>query len=238
MRRLIFLLLIGIVFLSGCTQPQQPSGQRVEFTTSDGVKIVGTYYDGGDKSVILLHRLGKDRNDWNNFVPELQAKGYSVLAIDLRGHGESITKNGERISWIGFSDSDFNSMTLDVMAAKEFLASKGKSKFAIIGESIGANTALNYAAEDSDIKSLVLLSPSLDYRGVKTDQSIKSYRGSLLIVASESDAESIDASQQMFTQSPADKQIKTYPNAGHGTDMFLGTDLDKVIIDFLASKWN
>lgn len=239
MKKLFILLLIGIVFLSGCAQPQPPAttGQRVEFTTYDEVKIVGTYYEGGDKAVILLHKLAADRNDWNTFAPELQAKGYSVLAIDLRGHAESITKEKMKISWIGFSDSDFNDMKYDVKAAKLFLSNKGKSKFAIIGESVGANVALNYGAEDSDIKAVILLSPSFNYRGIKTDQSIKTYKGSLLIVVSENDPESITDSQQMFSLSPADKQIKTYPNAGHGTQMFSGTDLNKVIVDFLGSKF-
>src|ERR1700756_2550641 len=53
-------------------------GQRVSFLTDDGVLIVGTYYSPASspqttptKSIVLLHMLGRNRNDWNSFASNL-----------------------------------------------------------------------------------------------------------------------------------------------------------------------
>ena len=43
----------------------------------------------GDKTAILLHGFNCDAGEWFRFAPELTARGYAVLAADLRGHGFS-----------------------------------------------------------------------------------------------------------------------------------------------------
>src|SRR5919198_608042 len=112
--------------------------QRVSFLTDDKVLIVGTYYTPQTSSssssnsaatttstnaIILLHMLGHNRNDWNSFASTLSNKsnGYAVLSIDLRGHGDSISQDGNTISFQSFTPDDFNKMVLDVKAAKQFL---------------------------------------------------------------------------------------------------------------------
>src|ERR671922_1155128 len=155
--------------------------QRVSFLTDDKVLIVGTYYTPQTSSssnnsatttstnaIILLHMLGYNRNDWNSFASTLsnESNGYAVLSIDLRGHGDSTTQNGNTISFQSFTASDFNEMVADVKAAKQFLVTQkniNPNNIAIVGASIGANIALNYAASDPSIKAVVLLSPGLNY---------------------------------------------------------------------------
>ena len=125
--------------------------QRVSFPTDDGVLIVGTYYPPAlshqttpAKAIILLHMLGRDRNDWNTFASILSnsSNGYAVLSIDLRGHGESINQNGKTISFQSFSPDDFNNMVLDVKAANHFLVTQkhiGPINIIIVGASVEAN---------------------------------------------------------------------------------------------------
>lgn len=128
--------------------------------------------------------LGHNRNDWNGFASTLSNKtnDYAVLSIDLRGHGESTTsQNGNTIlSFQSFTPDDFNKMIMDVKAAKQFLVTQkniNPNNVAIVGASIGANVALNYAAaSDPSIKVVVLLSPGLDYKGVTTSDAIKQYK--------------------------------------------------------------
>ena len=43
----------------------------------------------GAKTAILLHGFNCDAGEWFRFAPELTARGYRVLAADLRGHGFS-----------------------------------------------------------------------------------------------------------------------------------------------------
>lgn len=95
-------------------------GQRVSFLTDDKVQIVGTYYapqtttlppSANANAVILLHMLGHNRSDWNDFASTLSNKtnGYAVLSIDLRGHGDSITsQNGNTISFQSFTPEQQN----------------------------------------------------------------------------------------------------------------------------------
>jgi len=211
----------------------------VQFETSDGVTIHASYYDPNKSNatpVILLHMLSRNRNDWNDFAKLLQSNGYAVLSIDLRGHGQSTSKSGKTINWQQFTDRDFNDMKLDIEAAKNFLLHQptvNKNKLVIIGASIGANLALSYSINDKDIKGITLLSPGVNYRGVTTTDKIKRYNNSVLLVASEDDSQSVDATKLLYAMATGDKQLKIYQNAGHGTRMFSGTDLDKIILNWL-----
>ncbi len=212
--------------------------EQISLKTEDGFEIIGSFYKSqSDVGVVLLHMLNKNRNDWNAFAEQLQKEGYNVLSIDFRGHGQSLKKDGRSVEWQMFSAKDFNEMILDVKAAKEFLEQKGINKISLIGASIGANIALNYAAEDIEIKTIILLSLGLDYRGVKTDNNIRDYGNRpVLIVASEDDEYSATSSKSLVELAVGKKELKMYTNAGHGTTMFSNTDLDKVMINWLKEN--
>ncbi|MBI4009727.1 MAG: alpha/beta fold hydrolase [Candidatus Aenigmarchaeota archaeon] len=214
--------------------------EQVSFKAEDGFEVVGSFYKStSDTGVILLHMLNRNRSDWNAFAGQLNKEGYNVLSIDLRGHGQSLKKGGRTVEWQTFSAKDFNDMILDVKAAKEFLEQKGISKISLIGASIGANIALNYATEDIEIKTTVLLSPGLDYRGVKIDDNVRDYGNRpMLIVASEDDEYSATSSKTMSESAAGKKELKIYADAGHGTKMFSNTDLDKVIVNWLEQYGN
>lgn len=234
------LLLIGAILISGCISQAQMNivSEQVSIKTSDGVELVGSFYkSNSDRGVVLLHMLNRNRNDWNEFAERLQKEGFDVLSIDLRGHGQSLHKDGRTIGWQLFSAKDFNDMILDVNASKEFLNGKGIKKISLIGASIGANIALNFAEEDIDVKTVILLSLGLDYRGVKVDDNIKDYGNRpILIVASEDDDYSAMSSRTLIQSAVGKKELKMYTNAGHGTKMFLNTDLSDVIINWLKEN--
>lgn len=212
-------------------QSSSRNGQVVTFITDDGVSIVGTYYapSSGLKdstpTIILLHMLGKDRSTWNTFASALSHKGYDVLAIDLRGHGDSIKQGSSTASYQSFTENDFNKMTLDVKAAKQFLIEQKNAKpdrMAVIGASIGANIALNYAATlDPTIKIVILLSPGLNYRGVAMSDTITKYKNPIYIAATEGDSESAKDSQTLCTKINCGENLKIYSgSSSHGTICF------------------
>lgn len=242
---LLISLLASIILFSGCVNQKVENEmiKEVNFKTTDGFTIYGTYYKPNAtnaKGLILLHMLRTDRSHWRNFAYSLMNKGYAVIAIDLRGHGQSINKDDTKISWQSFTEEDFNYMILDVAAAKQFLLEQSevdKNKIGIIGASIGANTALNYAANDTDIDVLVLLSPGLDYHGVKTEDSMKKYDRPVLIVVSNGDKYSASSSQRLYEIAPGKKDLKVYSGAAHGTNMFANTDLNEVILNWLENNF-
>ena len=132
----IIVLTIDVIFLSSLSNANIPIrivyaedrnqglvGERVTFTSNDGVSLVGSYFtpkpgiNNSTPSVILLHMLGRDRSTWNEFAQDLSHRGYAVLSVDLRGHGESIKQGNATISYQSFVPDDFKNMTLDVKGA-------------------------------------------------------------------------------------------------------------------------
>ena len=190
----------------------------VDLLTEDGVRIRGTYYRPAEINVpgiVLLHMLGRNRDDWATFAGKLQNAGYGVIAIDLRGHGDS---GGKR---------DWAKMVNDVAAATGFLRSQPEidpQRIVIVGASIGANVAINYAAHDSAISGVALLSPGLDYRGVKTENAVREYAARpLFIAASQEDGYAAQSSQKLATLAQGPHTLLILENQGHGTQM-LGKD--------------
>src|SRR3984957_7139752 len=74
--------------LASVERPSSLTAKR--FAAYGGVNLVGDV--GGDprgESLILLHGGGQTRHSWGSAALELAAKGYYVVALDLRGHGDS-----------------------------------------------------------------------------------------------------------------------------------------------------
>ena len=118
--------------------------KTVNFQTKDNVKIVGDFYDAkSSQSVLLLHILPGDRNDFNEFAEFLWQNGYNVLNIDERGHGDSEAWPEEDGSWQEFTQPDYDKMIYDAEAAAQWLKNKiPQTKLILVGGSIGANIAM------------------------------------------------------------------------------------------------
>jgi dienelactone hydrolase len=234
-------------------------GQRVSFLTDDKVLIVGTYYapqttatTSSANAIILLHMLGHNRNDWNDFAPILSNKtnSYAVLSIDLRSHGESTSQNGTSqngntiLSFL-LTPNDFNKMVMDVKAAKQFLVTQkniNPNNIAIVGAGIGANVALNYAASDSSIKAVVLLSPGLNYKGVTTSDAIRQYKGPIYIATAGKDPIAGNDPQTLCNEivnCANNNRLQVYQDStSHGTDMFSDSSLQPPLVKLIISWLN
>ena len=46
-------------------------------------------WGSGDRTAVLIHGITSDSGSWCRFGPDLAARGYHVVAVDLRGHGLS-----------------------------------------------------------------------------------------------------------------------------------------------------
>ncbi len=235
MKKSLFILLL----LIACTAGEQPGMQPPlkpltgtlpsgTVTTFDGQTIAYQIYPGktGSTPVILLHMFRRSRADWDGFARWLQKNGYTVVVPDLRGHGQS---SG---NWEKFTDDDFNKMTYDVAALKSMLENQGADvkKLAIIGASIGANTAFNYAASDKDVATVILLSPGLDFHGISTANT--KFGKPFLIVASNDDQYSAQSGQQIANNNAYSKLV-LFEDAGHGTNMFVKPELSAMILQWL-----
>ena len=83
--------------------------------------------------LILLHMLNSRRGAYDPLIPDLQAAGYAILNVDMRGHGDS---DGTQ---------DWDAIIADMAGWVDWLADSertGEAGLAFIGGSIGANVAL------------------------------------------------------------------------------------------------
>lgn len=215
------------------------AGEKVSFTTPDGVKIVGDFYKPASRkklTLILLHGLGSVRQEWSPFDKLLASKGYGVFVYDARGHSESNMKvTGENIDFKSFYGQGLNSewgkMINDVGAAIKYLKTKyniDPRNIAVGGASIGANVAFRYASAHAEAPCAILLSPGIDYQGIKIDDVLSAYGSRPLFVAvspldrySYSSVQSIIAENSARIQGKAVIDVYTEKlNQGHGTQMF------------------
>ncbi|MDE2810826.1 MAG: alpha/beta fold hydrolase [Gemmatimonadota bacterium] len=139
----------------------------VSFPSNDGVEVsalFGTAADDELPVVILLHDLGGNKADWldrtGTYVALLE-RGYAVLAIDMRGHGETPLPDDRQVVEL----IDLELSYRDVEAALVWLPSQSKvdvSRIAVVGSGSGGNVAyVSSGIFPEQIKTSVSLSPGL-----------------------------------------------------------------------------
>lgn len=205
--------------------PPPASTREVTFTTSDGYTIAGSIYPvdrANPAGLILVPMLGTTRERWQSFSQAAQREGYMSIAIDMRGHGGSTTRNGETTSYKSFKAEDWLGVLNDIAGAKQALIDAGvdANNVAVIGASIGANLALRYATVDPDIQAVGMISPGLDYRGVTVEEPFKQLKTRpVLLMDAIGDAYSADTCTALEKLAPGHCDLHEYAGAAHGTDL-------------------
>ncbi len=152
--------------------------------------------------VILLHMYGRSYNDWEPLIETLREADFAVLILDFRGHRRSMkydprvvppeVARRNPLSPKRFrTGAQLQAMQADVEAAKRFLLKKHNegelniARLCLVGAEFGATIAARWAHYDwtfgrvgfvksgQDVKALVLLSPVLNYRGLRIDRAIR-----------------------------------------------------------------
>lgn len=211
--------------------------REIYLTTEDDYELQGNFFEPGEKpqskGVVFFHMLRKDRTVWNNMGVKMAKRGFPAVSIDLRGHGES------EGSWQGFDEKDFRNMVYDARAAKEFLHKNHDESLSVayIGASIGANLALYDSCESGDIDACVLLSPGLEFHGIKIDDIAEDFSSPYFMIASEDDYYAWDSCQKLdkdFCTPENKRQFMQLEEAGHGTNIFeANPQIQEKIIEWL-----
>jgi lipase len=109
--------------------------------------------------VVCLHGVAQHGGVFDEMGKRLAALGYSVLAVDLRGHGES----DREPPW------NIGTHVGDVLAT---LDAEGVERATWVGHSFGGSVAAALAAESSELtQALALLDPGL---GVPPERALRS----------------------------------------------------------------
>lgn len=194
-----------------------PKEQSVSLSTQDGWSLAALYRpaDDGRKTVVLLHDLGKNKEEFSTFKSNLAQEGFGYLALDLRGYGQS-TGKGEASSFAKEGvDNEFNKMTRDVDAALTFLKSKGVTpdETVVLGAGLGANVAAKSMSFSPDVSGVALISPTANNRDVLSIPAMRLYKGDILIAAGAADKKS-------FLEASVIRNV-AFLSAGEGKVTFL-----------------
>jgi len=238
MIRMQLLFCLGMLWmgLSGVSaQEATPvAPQPISIPAADGLTLVGDFYglpadpamESGRPAVLLLHMIGGRRQDWSPLIDPLLTEGYDVLAVDLRGYGDT----GGSLDW--------EAATADVQTWLDWLRTQpsvNPDALAIVGASIGSNLALIGCAADVRCLTAVAMSPGLDYFGLEIQRSVTAglrLRSALLLV-SQNDHYPSDSVKQLVGEATGEIGAQIYSGAIHGTHLFDGARRDSVIAAIL-----
>jgi pimeloyl-ACP methyl ester carboxylesterase len=197
--------------------------QKISYTVDNGrITIVGNYWEGThDRAMILLHMMPATKESWSEVAEQFHQQGYDVVAIDLRGHGES---SGD---YTRFNETEHRASIRDVEGARVWLMNHGviPGTISIAGASIGANLALEFLVAHPESKAAVCISAGLNYQGIETLPLVRrlAVDQRVLFIVAKDDPRVKGAHEQtatLFDATAADKELKVFETGGHGTDIF------------------
>jgi len=184
---LVAALSIGAFAAPAPKAPAGPAlpGEAVELKSLDGwtLKAMFAPSQPGKMTLLLLHGTGQRKEDWKRLAFPLVRAGYGVMAVDLRGHGESrISPTGEELPWKKLratrSANDYADMSRDAEAAVAWLAGQGvpEDSIGLIGAEVGGSIAIRYAAVHSKVPLVVMLSPGMAWQEVLTVNALRALK--------------------------------------------------------------
>jgi dienelactone hydrolase len=180
--------------------------RRVTFRAEDGATLSGAYYEASRRpapGIVLLPMLRRSHADWDAAASQLSDAGFAVVALDYR------------------SGDEIGAYALDVRAAKAFLRERPEvigNSLGIAGASVGANLAVLDAADDPGVLSIALLSPGIDYKGLRTDAAMKRFGARpALLAGSTKDPYTARSIRQLATIGPGLREVRLTDSVAHGT---------------------
>ncbi|MCC6699376.1 MAG: alpha/beta fold hydrolase [Candidatus Hydrogenedentes bacterium] len=227
-----FKTLTGVLFCLvalGCGAPDETPAfgtpQDLALLTTDTVELAATLYPPARKNppgLILVHdRLGS-RAHFAAFAARAQREGYLSIAVDLRGHGGSVPRNGTSLNPRAFAQDDWMRCLSDLESAKKTLLERGADpdNLAMVGAGLGANLVLQYASRDEEIQAIVLLSPGLSYEGIEAEEALARYgKRPTLLVTSTGDSYAASTCEELHAKASSHCELREYDGAAHGVDL-------------------
>ena len=205
----------------------QPSlmaaGTVVTYRAPDGRTVSGLLLEADPRpapAVVLVPMLGRTHDDWQGVAQRLAEARITSLSIDLPGKS------------MPADPAALGGWYQDITAAVAFLASRPAEvrpgAIGIAGASLGANLTALAAAADPSIRSIVLVSPSLDYRGVRMEEPMRRYGARpALLMASLHDPYAARSVRELALEAPGPREQRWSSVPAHGT-LLLQRDADMV----------
>jgi pimeloyl-ACP methyl ester carboxylesterase len=112
--------------------------------------------------VLLLHGGGQTRHSWSGTAQSIAAQGWTAVAVDARGHGDS--------DWASDGDYSIDALIADLAAVVSAVVPADGERPVLVGASMGGMTSLVGQGERGDLaRALVLVDivPTAEPAGVR-----------------------------------------------------------------------
>lgn len=210
MKKLLTLFLLLVAF---GTHANTPTPTIVKIAAHDGLTLAGDWYLQAPQgaTVILLHQLYANRTRWAGLDTALLAAGYNVLAVDLRGYGET----GGRIQW--------REAIRDIATWQAWLtdvAGIPAGNIALVGSSMGSVLAIVGCGNAPACPTAIAISPGWEYFGVGVRGALAQLEGrEVLALYATRDRFPALGVPRMHETAPEVVTIATYTGNAHGIDL-------------------
>lgn len=128
------------------------------FAGSDGLRLAADVAgDPAAPPVLLLHGGGQTRHSWGGTMRDLAGRGWYVVSLDLRGHGDS--------DWAPDGDYRVDAFADDIATVADALGQP-----VLVGASLGGTSSLHALGRDAALaRALILvdIAPHLEVEGAK-----------------------------------------------------------------------
>ena len=167
-QKIIFILIVALLSFFGLSPEKlydvvtryerYSAGLEKKSITLDFGKVVYNENDVHSAvTLVLIHGFGGGKDTWNRVADQWDDE-YHIIAIDLPGHAESVSKKD-----LGYT------ITQQAQRVKQFIDAKNIRGFYLLGHSMGGAIALRYAADQTqNVKALILID-SMGMEQTKSD---------------------------------------------------------------------
>lgn len=164
--------------------PDPGREQTVSLLAVDRFRLNGTLHRPGDLPeeqalpvVIAVHPVARNRELSDILISVLLGRGFAVLSMDLRGHGQSIQTPDNRVLMPAvIKPTDVRDMVTDQKLLVEYLVRQpgidGK-RIGIVGSGLSALIAAEAAGADERIRAVALVGPSDPVFGITGDAGLE-----------------------------------------------------------------
>lgn len=251
MKKLIILFILVFFIFPFCSAFAEQGKVKYktkpfEYETTDGMLIKGSVIYPKVKLtkypfIVFLHSIGTNSNSWGDIPTSFLSKGFAVVTIDMRGHGESIYDNAfKRKSRIYFNNKVYSKFPSDISFILHNLVKENKkldgTHYGFIGVDLGANVSI-LASEKLMPKPMffVLVSPSLNFKGLYTPVKYANL-GAIptLVFVSESDRHFLKEAKSLKKFAQGRYDIIVVPKTPSGMLLVKNTDnFEQKILDWI-----
>ncbi|MBP1633026.1 MAG: hypothetical protein H6Q11_1314, partial [Acidobacteria bacterium] len=196
--------------------------QEVTFPTADGLRLEGRLFGTGPTWVILAHMRPADMASWFDFAQAAQEAGFTALAYNNRGYGDS-------------DPGDPLDVGADARAAFAYARAGGAGAVFFFGASMNGAAAL-FLAADEDLAGIVSLSGVPEWDNTPGLARAPEVTEPALFVAAEDDGNAAATARLMAGAVGGLGEVVVYPTGGHGTAMFAANPgLTALLLDFVRA---